>query len=97
MNDTRAGFVVLLLRAPEVLEGRQRRENGTTDPDGVLALRRSDDLDLLFGNDLSIHVILCTLQRLTFMLEGARAVSSFCIRSAIPGNIVVPPESTMLP
>ena len=34
-------------------------------------------------------------------LEGdgkhTRAVSSFCMRSAIPGNMVVPPESTMFP
>jgi len=34
---------------------------------------------------------------LTFMLDGERAVSSFCIRSAIPGNIVVPPERTTFP
>merc|ERR1719220_1073984 len=33
---------------------------------------------------------------LIFMVEGARAVSSFVIRSPIPANIVVPPESTTL-
>merc|ERR1712048_1212010 len=33
---------------------------------------------------------------LTFMVEGARAVISFCIRSAIPGYMVVPPERTLL-
>ena len=33
---------------------------------------------------------------LTFMVLGARAVISFCILSAIPGNMVEPPESTML-
>ena len=27
---------------------------------------------------------------LTFMVEGAKAVISFCIRSAIPGYMVVP-------
>ena len=27
---------------------------------------------------------------------GARAVISFCILSAIPGNIVVPPDRTVL-
>merc|ERR1740120_461166 len=31
---------------------------------------------------------------LIFMVEGASAVSSFVIRSPIPGNMVVPPEST---
>jgi hypothetical protein len=34
---------------------------------------------------------------LIFMLLGASAVISLLIRSAIPGNIVVPPLSTMLP
>jgi hypothetical protein len=34
---------------------------------------------------------------LIFMLAGERAVSSFCIRSAIPGNMVVPPERTTFP
>lgn len=34
---------------------------------------------------------------LTFMLEGLRAVSSFCMRSAMPGYMVVPPERTTLP
>ena len=34
---------------------------------------------------------------LIFIVEGARLTSSFCMRSAIPGNMVVPPERTMLP
>jgi hypothetical protein len=34
---------------------------------------------------------------LTFMLLGESDVSSFCMRSAIPGNMVVPPERTTLP
>jgi hypothetical protein len=46
VNNARAGLVVLLLRAPEVLEGRERGENRTTDPHRVLALGRGDDLDL---------------------------------------------------
>ena len=29
---------------------------------------------------------------LTFIEEGARAVISFCMRSEIPGYIVVPPD-----
>ena len=33
---------------------------------------------------------------LIFMEAGARAVISFCMRSAMPGNMVVPPERTML-
>ena len=33
---------------------------------------------------------------LTFIEEGARAVISFCIRSEIPGYIVVPPDYTSI-
>merc|ERR1712110_204730 len=33
---------------------------------------------------------------LILMVEGARAVISFCIRSAIPGYMVVPPDMTVL-
>merc|ERR1712146_354330 len=33
---------------------------------------------------------------LIFIVEGARAVSSLVIRSPMPGNMVVPPESTTL-
>merc|ERR1740115_360919 len=33
---------------------------------------------------------------LIFIVEGARAVSSFVMRSPMPVNMVVPPESTML-
>merc|ERR1711953_1472498 len=31
---------------------------------------------------------------LIFIVDGARAVNSFVIRSPIPGNIVVPPDNT---
>merc|ERR1711988_217937 len=33
---------------------------------------------------------------LIFIVEGANAVSSFVMRSPMPANIVVPPESTTL-
>ena len=32
-----------------------------------------------------------------FMVGGARACTSFCTRSAMPGYMVVPPDMTMLP
>merc|ERR1719450_121961 len=32
---------------------------------------------------------------LIFMVGGAKAEISFCIRSAIPGNMVVPPDKTV--
>merc|ERR1719278_2111672 len=34
---------------------------------------------------------------LTFIVEGARLVISFCMRSAMPGYMVVPPDMTTLP
>ena len=46
MDDGWAGLVVLLLGDPHLLEGGQRGEDGSSDPDGVLALGGSDDLDL---------------------------------------------------
>lgn len=33
---------------------------------------------------------------LIFMVDGAKAVISFCMRSAIPGYMVVPPDKTVL-
>ena len=33
---------------------------------------------------------------LIFIVGGARATISFCIRSAMPGYMVLPPESTVL-
>lgn len=33
---------------------------------------------------------------LIFIVGGARVVTSFCIRSAMPGNMVVPPDRTIL-
>ena len=49
MDDGWTGFVVFGLGDPHSLEGRERREDRTTDPDGVLSLWRSDDLDLHGG------------------------------------------------
>ena len=61
MNNSRAGFVVFLLRDPHLLEGGQRSQDGATDPDGVLPFRGSDDLDLDGrggeGRDFLLHTI----------------------------------------
>ena len=61
MDDGRAGLVVLLLADPHGLEGGQRGEDGAADPDGVLPLRRSDDLDLhrarRHRRDLLLHAV----------------------------------------
>uniref|UniRef100_A0A1Y1KA12 Uncharacterized protein n=1 Tax=Photinus pyralis TaxID=7054 RepID=A0A1Y1KA12_PHOPY len=46
VDNRGTALVVLLLRDPHLLEGRQRGQNRTTDPDRVLSLGRSNDLDL---------------------------------------------------
>ena len=61
VDDGRAGLVVLLLADPHGLEGGQRGEDGAADPDGVLPLRRGDDLDLhgarRHRRDLLLHAV----------------------------------------
>lgn len=61
VDDGRTALVVLLLGDPHLLEGGQRGQDGTTDPDGVLSLGRSDDLDLHGGwrksSDLLLHTV----------------------------------------
>ena len=61
MDDSRAGFVVLLLGDPHLLEGGQRGQDGSTDPDGVFALGGSDDLDLDGGRSQSGDFLLHTI------------------------------------
>ncbi|PAV60737.1 hypothetical protein WR25_02930 [Diploscapter pachys] len=93
MDDGWAGLVVLLLGDPHLLEGGQRGEDGSSDPDGVLALRGSDDLDL-HGAERRANYFPFYFSRISNL--GARAVISFCMRSAIPGYMVVPPDRTVL-
>ena len=61
VNDRGSALVVLLLGDPHLLEGGQGGQNRTTDPDGVLALRRRDDLDLhgrrRQSGDLLLHTV----------------------------------------
>merc|ERR1712033_135084 len=56
-----SALVVLLLRDPHLLEGGQGGEDGATDPDGVLPLGGSNDLDLdgagSEGGDLLLHPV----------------------------------------
>lgn len=44
MDNGWAGFIVLLLCDPHLLEGGQGGQDGATDPDRVLALRWGNDL-----------------------------------------------------
>jgi len=61
VDDGWAGLVVFLLADPHLLEGGEGGEDGTADPDGVLALGRRDDLDLHGGwgegGDLLLHAV----------------------------------------
>ena len=61
MHDGGAGLVVLLLGDPHLLEGGKRSKDGSSDPDGVLPLGGSDDLDLHCaggqGGDLLLHSV----------------------------------------
>jgi len=61
MDNRWARLVVLGLTDPHLLEGGERCENGTTDPDGVLSLRRGDNLDLhcagCQGGNFLLHAI----------------------------------------
>jgi len=61
VDDGWAALVVLLLGDPHLLEGRQGSQDRTTDPHRVLALWRSDDLDLhgRWGErgDLLLHAV----------------------------------------
>ena len=61
VNNSWASLVELLLGDPHFLEGGERSQDGATDPDGVLSLGRSDDLDLhggrSQGGDLLLHTI----------------------------------------
>merc|ERR1712201_54590 len=56
-----SALVVLLLGDPHLLEGGERGEDGASDPDGVLPLGGSDDLDLdgggSKGSDLLLHSV----------------------------------------
>ncbi|KAI2811122.1 hypothetical protein BLOT_002294 [Blomia tropicalis] len=56
-----SGFVVFLLGDPHLLEGGQRGQDGTTDPDRVLSFWWSNDLDLdggrCQGGNFLLHTI----------------------------------------
>merc|ERR1739837_10823 len=61
VDDGRAALIVLLLGDPHLLEGGEGSKDGASDPDGVLPLRRSNDLDLngggSKGSDLLLHPV----------------------------------------
>merc|ERR1712055_49016 len=61
VHDGWATFIVFLLGDPHLLEGGERCQDGSSDPDGVLPLWGSNDLDLdgggSQGSDLLLHPV----------------------------------------
>merc|ERR1711973_341092 len=61
VDDGWAALIVFLLGDPHLLEGGKGRQDGSSDPDGVLPLGGSDDLDLNGGwgksGDLLLHTV----------------------------------------
>merc|ERR1712045_369821 len=58
VDDGGAALVVLLLGDPHLLEGGQGGQDGSSDPDGVLPLGGSDDLDLDGGGSQGGNLLL---------------------------------------
>merc|ERR1712043_94605 len=60
-----AAFVIFLLGDPHLLEGGERSQDGSSNPDGVFPLGRSNDLDLhggrSQGGDLLLHPVSDTM------------------------------------
>merc|ERR1712158_125053 len=61
VDDGWAAFIVFLLGDPHLLEGRQGRQDGSSDPDGVFPFWGSNDLDLNGGwgksGDFLLHTV----------------------------------------
>merc|ERR1711970_512202 len=61
VNNGWAALIILLLGDPHLLEGGEGSKDGSSDPDGVLPLRWSNDLDLDGGwgkgGDLLLHTV----------------------------------------
>merc|ERR1719354_385692 len=61
VDNAGARLVIFLLGDPHLLEGGERSQDGSSDPDGVFPLGRSDDLDLhgwgSKSGDLLLHPV----------------------------------------
>jgi len=66
VNNGGARLVVLLLGDPHLLKGRQRSQDRSANPHGVLSFGGSNDLDLhgrgSKGGDLLLHAVSDTLK-----------------------------------
>ena len=61
VDNGRTTLIVFLLGDPHLLEGGKRCQDGTSNPDGVLSLGRSNDLDLhgrgCESSDFLLHTV----------------------------------------
>ena len=58
VDNARAGLIILLLGDPHLLEGGEGGQDRAADPDRVLPLWRSNDLDLDGGRSKSSDLLL---------------------------------------
>merc|ERR1719357_628735 len=61
VDNRRSAFIIFLLGDPHLLESGERSKDGSSDPDRVFSLRRSDDLDLDGGGSKSSDLLLHTV------------------------------------
>merc|ERR1712113_1049237 len=66
VDNSWARFVILVLGNPHLFEGREGGEDGSSNPDRVLSLRRSNNLD---GHRLRGKLVKLILQSLVDLLE----------------------------
>merc|ERR1719229_1710739 len=104
VDDGGAALVVLLLGDPHLLEGGEGSKDGASDPDGVLPLGRSNDLDLngggSKGSDLLLHPISDTRVHGSASGHdsvGIQVLPDVDIRKDLYANTVMSGGTTMYP
>merc|ERR1719468_1412379 len=88
VDNGRAALVVFLLGDPHLLEGREGGQDGATDPDRVLPLGGSNDLDLDGGGSQSSDLLLHTVSN-TRVHGGATGHDSVGIQVLMDINVAL--------
>merc|ERR1719154_462108 len=83
-----AALIVLLLGDPHLLEGGEGSKDGSSDPDGVLPLWGSNDLDLDGGRSKSSDFLLHTVSN-TGAHGGASGHDSVSVQILTDVNITL--------
>ena len=101
VDNAGARLVIFLLGDPHLLEGGKRSKDGSSDPDRVFPLWRSDDLDLHCGwgkgGHFLLHTVSDTLGRLRWTViekqwqiyEKLTATEIFCTNPVRGGTVTV--------